>query len=78
MLSHDEKIDVYKTVQQRRRQASRSAHHQRSRPPARRRSSLAKRAAKAGADGLMVVPSPIYHTNREETVANAQGRRGGR
>ena len=24
---------------------------------------LAKRAAKAGADGLMVVPSPIYHTN---------------
>ena len=27
------------------------------------------RAAKAGADGLMVVPSPIYHTNAEETVA---------
>lgn len=31
--------------------------------------SLAKAAAKAGADGLMVVPSPIYHTNPEETVA---------
>jgi len=31
---------------------------------------LAARAAKAGADGIMVVPSPIYHTNREETVAN--------
>lgn len=30
---------------------------------------LAKRAAKAGASGLMVVPSPIYHTNPEETVA---------
>ena len=30
---------------------------------------LARRAAKAGADGLMVVPSPIYHTNPEETVA---------
>ncbi|MBO6903127.1 MAG: dihydrodipicolinate synthase family protein [Rhizobiaceae bacterium] len=30
---------------------------------------LAKRAAKAGADGLMVVPSPIYHTNPKETVA---------
>jgi 4-hydroxy-tetrahydrodipicolinate synthase len=31
--------------------------------------SLAKRAAKAGADGIMVVPSPIYHTDHRETVA---------
>ena len=30
---------------------------------------LAKRAAAAKADGLMVVPSPIYHTNPEETAA---------
>ena len=30
--------------------------------------SLARRAAKAGADGLMVVPSPIYHTDPAETV----------
>ncbi|KQZ82848.1 4-hydroxy-tetrahydrodipicolinate synthase [Mesorhizobium sp. Root157] len=30
--------------------------------------SIAKRAAKEGADGLMVVPSPIYHTNPKETV----------
>ena len=30
---------------------------------------IAKKAAKAGANGLMVVPSPIYHTNPEETVA---------
>lgn len=30
---------------------------------------LAARAGKAGADGLMVVPSPIYHTNPQETVA---------
>jgi 1-pyrroline-4-hydroxy-2-carboxylate deaminase len=29
----------------------------------------AKRAAGAGADGLMVVPSPIYHTDAIETVA---------
>ncbi|CAM3651565.1 dihydrodipicolinate synthase family protein [Parendozoicomonas haliclonae] len=29
----------------------------------------AEAAAKAGADGLMVVPSPIYHTDRRETVA---------
>lgn len=30
---------------------------------------LARRAAAAGADGLMVVPSPIYHTDEDETVA---------
>jgi 4-hydroxy-tetrahydrodipicolinate synthase len=30
---------------------------------------IARRAAKEGADGLMVVPSPIYHTNPQETVA---------
>lgn len=30
---------------------------------------LARRAAEAGADGLMVVPSPIYHTSEDETVA---------
>jgi 4-hydroxy-tetrahydrodipicolinate synthase len=30
---------------------------------------LAARAAKAGADGLMVVPSPIYHTDPDETFA---------
>ncbi|RUM96095.1 dihydrodipicolinate synthase family protein [Pseudaminobacter arsenicus] len=30
---------------------------------------MARKAAAAGADGLMVVPSPIYHTNGQETVA---------
>src|SRR5690606_9362726 len=30
---------------------------------------IARRAASEGADGLMVVPSSIYHTNPEETVA---------
>ena len=30
---------------------------------------LARKAAKAGASGLMVVPSPIYHTDPEETEA---------
>ncbi len=35
-----------------------------------RAADLAKRAAKAGYDGLMVVPSPIYHTDRRETVAS--------
>ena len=39
----------------------------------------AARAAKAGADGLMIVPSPIYHTNHDETVAtlNAVANAGG-
>ncbi len=31
---------------------------------------LARRAAKAGADGMMVVPSPIYHASPAEAVAN--------
>ena len=30
---------------------------------------VARKAAAAGADGLMIVPSPIYHTNPQETVA---------
>ncbi len=30
---------------------------------------LARQAASAGASGLMIVPSPIYHTNDAETVA---------
>ena len=30
---------------------------------------IAKAAAKAGADGLMIVPSLIYHTNARETLA---------
>lgn len=30
---------------------------------------LARAAATAGADGVMVVPSPIYHTDPQETVA---------
>jgi dihydrodipicolinate synthase/N-acetylneuraminate lyase len=38
-------------------------------PGTREAAALAKKAAAAKADGLMVVPSPIYHTNAEETVA---------
>ena len=30
---------------------------------------IARAAAKAGADGLMVVPSLVYHTDRDETLA---------
>ena len=67
MLSHDEKLDVFK--------AARDVAGKRpvlltiNEAGTREAASLAKRAAKAGADGLMVVPSPIYHTNPEETVA---------
>lgn len=67
MLSHDEKIEVLKTAQKVvgkapvlltiNEAATRDAV------------ALGKRAAKEGAAGLMVVPSPIYHTNPEETVA---------
>ncbi len=40
---------------------------------------LARAAAKAGADGLMIVPSPIYHTDADETVAtmSAMAKAGG-
>lgn len=31
---------------------------------------MGKAAAKAGADGIMLVPSPIYHTDPRETVAS--------
>ncbi|WP_306117539.1 MULTISPECIES: dihydrodipicolinate synthase family protein [unclassified Roseitalea] len=31
---------------------------------------MARKAAAAGADGLMVVPSPIYFTDRREAIAN--------
>jgi len=33
---------------------------------------VARMAARAGADGLMVVPSLVYHTNEDETVATLQ------
>jgi dihydrodipicolinate synthase/N-acetylneuraminate lyase len=67
MLSHDEKLDVLKTA---RKIAGRKPVLMTVNEAATRDGiALAKRAAKAGADGLMVVPSPIYHTNPEETVA---------
>ena len=67
MLSPDEKIEVLKTAQKVAGRQAGAADRQRGRHP--RGRALARRAAKAGANGLMVVPSPIYHTNPEETVA---------
>ncbi|MFI0842468.1 dihydrodipicolinate synthase family protein [Mesorhizobium sp. IMUNJ 23232] len=67
MLSHDEKIDVLKTAQK--VAAGRPVLLTVNEAATRDGAALAKRAASGGADGLMVVPSPIYHTNPEETVA---------
>jgi 1-pyrroline-4-hydroxy-2-carboxylate deaminase len=67
MLSHDEKIDVLKTARKvaRGKPVLLTINEAATRDGA----ALARRAAKEGADGLMVVPSPIYHTNPDETVA---------
>lgn len=66
MLTHDERIDALKAAQ----------HSAKGKPAlltiaeASTDSAcrLAERAAKAGASGLMVVPSTIYHSDRDETL----------
>ena len=67
MLSHDEKLEVFETA--RKLASGKPVLMTVNEPATRDACALARRAAKAGADGLMVVPSPIYHTNPEETVA---------
>lgn len=67
MLSHDEKIEVLKTA--RSVAAGKPVLMTVNEAGTREAAAMAKRAAKEGADGLMVVPSPIYHTNPDETVA---------
>lgn len=67
MLSHDEKIDVLKTA--RKVAGKKPVLLTVNEAGTREAAAMARRAAKEGADGLMVVPSPIYHTNPEETVA---------
>jgi 1-pyrroline-4-hydroxy-2-carboxylate deaminase len=67
MLHHDEKLAVLATA--RKMAAGRPVLLTVNEAATRDACDLAKRAAKAGADGLMVVPSPIYHTDRDETVA---------
>jgi len=67
MLSHDEKIEVLKAA--RSVAAGKPVLLTVNEAGTREAIAMAKRAAKEGADGLMVVPSPIYHTNPEETVA---------
>ena len=67
MLSHDEKLEVFETA--RKVASGKPVLMTVNEPATRDACALARRAAKAGANGLMVVPSPIYHTNPEETVA---------
>ncbi|TJW16011.1 MAG: dihydrodipicolinate synthase family protein [Mesorhizobium sp.] len=66
MLSHDEKIEVLKTAQK--IAGDKPVLLTVNEPGTREAVSIARRAAKEGANGLMVVPSPIYHTNPQETV----------
>ncbi|MFK8253934.1 dihydrodipicolinate synthase family protein [Ancylobacter terrae] len=67
MLSHDERLAVLKTAKS---VAGRKPVLMTIADAATRDcASLARRAAQAGADGLMVVPSLVYHTNPKETVA---------
>lgn len=66
MLSHDEKLEVFATA--RKVAGGKPVLLTVNEAGTREAASLARRAAKAGADGLMVVPSPIYHTNPQETA----------
>ncbi|MEX0406108.1 dihydrodipicolinate synthase family protein [Aquibium sp. LZ166] len=67
MLSHEEKLEVLKTA--RGVAGGKPVLLTVNEPGTREACAMAKKAAAAGADGLMVVPSPIYHTNPDETVA---------
>lgn len=68
MLSAGEKLDVLKTA--RNVAGGRPVLLTVNEPATRDACLLAKAAAHAGADGLMVVPSPIYHTDARETVVS--------
>lgn len=68
MLSHTERIDVLKATKA--VTANKPALLTVAEASTRDACALAEAGARAGADGLMVVPSTIYHTDRRETVAN--------
>ena len=67
MLSQAEKIEVFKTA--RSVAGSRPVLVTVNEAGTREAAEMARLAAQAGADGLMVVPSMVYATNRDETVA---------
>ncbi|WP_136658996.1 dihydrodipicolinate synthase family protein [Nitratireductor sp. XY-223] len=68
MLSQEERLEVLRLCK--RATADKPALLTISEPGTREACALAKEAASAGADGVMIVPSPIYHTSRSETIAN--------
>ncbi|MBV9065570.1 MAG: dihydrodipicolinate synthase family protein [Methylobacteriaceae bacterium] len=67
MLSQDERIEVLKRAQSVTK--GKPTLMTVSEAGTREACALAAKAAKAGASGLMVVPSPIYHTDPAETIA---------
>lgn len=67
MLSHDERIEVFKLCKM--ASGARPSLLTIAEAATRDACALAKKAAQAGADGLMVVPSTIYHTDPREAVA---------
>ncbi|MFL6656684.1 MAG: dihydrodipicolinate synthase family protein [Massilia sp.] len=67
MLSHSERLDVLRLAKQ--VTGGKPALLTVAEAATRDACALAEKAARAGADGLMVVPSTIYHTNYKETVA---------
>lgn len=67
MLSQDERLEVLRIAQA--AAGRKPVLMTVSEAGTREAAELAKKATKAGAAGLMVVPSPIYHTDRRETVA---------
>jgi 4-hydroxy-tetrahydrodipicolinate synthase len=67
MLTLDERLDVLKTA--RGVANGRPVLMTVATPSTQEGCALAKAAAKAGADGLMVVPSLVYHSDEKETVA---------
>lgn len=68
MLSHEERLAVWRLAK--RASGSKPALLTVAEAGTREACELAKKAARAGADGLMVVPSTIYHTDARETAAN--------
>jgi len=67
MLSHAERLDVLRVAKQ--VAGGKPALLTVAEAATRDACALAEKAARAGADGLMVVPSTIYHSNHKETVA---------
>jgi dihydrodipicolinate synthase/N-acetylneuraminate lyase len=67
MLSHDERIEVLRLAKQ--VAGAKPALLTVAEAATRDACALAEKAARAGADGLMVVPGTIYHSNHKETIA---------